>query len=117
MYIVEPQKRLRITHEVDLCVIGGSCTGVFAAIRAARLGLRVLLIEQHNILGGTAVSGLVNIWHSLYDTDNRNQIIAGLTAETVERLQRRDAIVQSGKRESYYNFNPFEHIIFMIENI
>lgn len=37
-YIIEPEKRLPICEEVDLCVIGGSCTGLFAAVRAARLG-------------------------------------------------------------------------------
>lgn len=117
MYIIEPQKKIPVTHEVDLCVIGGSCTGVFAAIRAARLGLRVLLVEQHNMLGGTAVTGLVNIWHSLYDTENSRQIIAGLTAETVERLRQRDAVVQSNNRNSFYNFNPFELAILLDEYV
>jgi len=33
------QERLEtpVIHECDLCVIGGSCTGLFAAIRASRL--------------------------------------------------------------------------------
>lgn len=34
-YIIEPQKRLQVCEEVDLCVIGGSCAGLFAAVRAA----------------------------------------------------------------------------------
>ena len=66
-YIIEPQKRLQVCEEVDLCVIGGSCTGLFAAVRAARLGLRVALVEKLNCLGGTATAGMVNIWHSLHD--------------------------------------------------
>ena len=28
----------------DLVVVGGGCTGVFAAVRAARLGLKVAII-------------------------------------------------------------------------
>ena len=40
-YITEPQREIPVCEEVDLCVIGGSCTGLFAAVRAARLGLRV----------------------------------------------------------------------------
>jgi glycine/D-amino acid oxidase-like deaminating enzyme len=41
-------------READVCVLGGSCTGVFAAVRAARLGMRVVLIERENMLGGAA---------------------------------------------------------------
>ena len=78
-YILEPERKVPVIEKADLCVVGGSCTGVFAAVRAARLGLKVVLIEKHNMLGGTAVSGLVNIWHSLHDTDRKNQVIAGLT--------------------------------------
>ena len=35
---------------------------------------------------------LVNIWHSLYDTEYKQQIIAGLTLEVVEHLQKRFAV-------------------------
>lgn len=38
----------------DLVVVGGGCTGVFAAIRAARLGLKVAIIERSNCFGGVA---------------------------------------------------------------
>ena len=108
MFITEPEKKIAVTEEADLCVIGGSCTGVFAAVRAARLGLKVVLLEKNNVLGGTAVTGLVNIWHSLHDTDGREQVIAGLTHETVERLKKRNAVNVSDDPSSAYSFNPFE---------
>ena len=117
MFIVEPQRQIPVIAQADLCVVGGSCTGVFAAIRAARLGLRVVLIEKHNILGGTAVTGLVNIWHSLHDTDNRQQVIAGLTAETIERLERRNAVEKSADAATAYRFNPFELALVLDEYI
>lgn len=88
MYVAMPEKHIPVCTEVDLCVVGGSATGLFAAVRAARLGLRVALIEKNGCLGGCATSGLVNIWHSLYDTEQNNQIIAGLTYEVVDRLRR-----------------------------
>ena len=69
MYITEPKKQIPIAYQADLLVVGGGCTGVFAAIRAARLGLNVALVEKQNALGGVAGNGLVNIWHSLYDVD------------------------------------------------
>jgi hypothetical protein len=76
----------KVVSEVDVCVIGGSCTGVFAAVRAARLGTRVALVEKQNCFGGTATAGLVNVWHSLYNVNGNRQIIGGLTSEIIERL-------------------------------
>ena len=44
--IFEPARLLPVFAEADICVLGGSCTGVFAAIRAARLGAKVVLVEK-----------------------------------------------------------------------
>ena len=90
--IGEPARRTPVVHECDLCVIGGSCTGVFAAVAAARLGAKVALIESNGFFGGVATASLVNIWHSLADRTRKKQIIAGLTSEVIDRLGRRDAI-------------------------
>ena len=87
--ITEPAKNIPVIDEVDICVLGGSCTGVSAALRAARLGAKVAIVEQTNCFGGGATSGMVCIWHSLYDTEFKNQIIAGTTQEIIERLKRR----------------------------
>jgi flavin-dependent dehydrogenase len=75
-YITEPAREVPIVHECDICVIGGSCTGVFAAIRAARLGARVAIVEKQNCFGGVATISMVNAWHSLLDTEFERQIIA-----------------------------------------
>jgi hypothetical protein len=93
----EEARDIPIIDEADICVLGGSCTGVFAAIRAARLGAKVCIVERHNCFGGVATSGLVNIWHSLYDTEFRKPIIAGLTLEFIERLKKRGAVKQTEK--------------------
>ncbi|MGI6195470.1 MAG: FAD-dependent oxidoreductase [Eubacteriales bacterium] len=45
-YIKEPEKLLPVRYEADVFVAGGSCTGLFAAVRAARLGARVVLVER-----------------------------------------------------------------------
>jgi hypothetical protein len=90
--ITEPERNVPVIYEADLCVIGGSCTGVFAAVRAARLGLRVVIIEKQNSFGGVATQGLVNCWHSLMDTEFKREIIAGLTREVITRLKKRDAV-------------------------
>ncbi|MDR1919838.1 MAG: FAD-dependent oxidoreductase [Tannerellaceae bacterium] len=100
---------LPVLREVDLCVLGGSCTGVFAAVRAARLGAKVAIVEKQNAFGGVATSSLVNIWHSVYDTEFKQQIIAGLTTETMERLSKRKATrLNENNPSSYYTFNSQE---------
>lgn len=107
-YIIESEKILPVVADVDLCVIGGSCTGVFAAIRAARMGLSVVLCEKMGMLGGTATLGLVNIWHAVSDIDDQEQVIAGLTGEVLERLDHRGALLWQPLRTERYNFNPCE---------
>ncbi len=107
--IAEPAREIPVVAEADVCVCGGSCTGLFAAVRAARLGARVVLVEQSNAFGGTATNGLVNIWHSVYDTTFERRIIGGLTAEVVERLLRRDAcILREPNANSGCILNPEE---------
>ena len=83
--IREAPRETPVAADVDVCVVGGSCTGVFAAVAAARLGARVAIIESNGFFGGVATASLVNIWHSTHDIHNKQQIIAGLTAEVIER--------------------------------
>lgn len=103
--ITEPSRKTNVIGEVNVCVVGGSCTGVFAAVRAARLGSKVTIIERNNCFGGVAAAGMVNIWHSLYDNRNEKQIIAGLTEEVIGRLQMRGAVEsrQESLKENEHN--------------
>jgi thioredoxin reductase len=103
------RRELPVINEVDICVLGGSCTGVFAAVRASRLGAHVAIVEKQNAFGGVATNGLVNIWHSLYNTEANKQIIAGLTAEVIERLSKRDAVIFSDEsKRGYFTLNTQE---------
>ena len=40
----------------DLCVVGGGMAGISAAISAARMGIKVVLIQERPVLGGNASS-------------------------------------------------------------
>ncbi len=108
MTVKEPARELPVVYEADLVVVGGSCTGVFAAVRAARLGLRVAIIEKQNCFGGVATAGAVNIWHSLNDTEGRRPIIGGLTREIIDRLDRRKAVLFSDNPCSAFRLNTEE---------
>jgi hypothetical protein len=46
------------TEKVDICVYGGTASGVVAAYSAARLGKSVILIEPGKYLGGMTTGGL-----------------------------------------------------------
>ena len=51
----------KVTHNVDICVIGGGLSGCFAAIEAARNGAKVLLMQDRPVLGGNA-SSEIRMW-------------------------------------------------------
>jgi len=67
---------------VDLCVIGGGSGGFGAACAAARLGLRVLLVEAGGALGGTSAWAGVNNYEPVAGA-------TGLPQEVYERLRQR----------------------------
>ena len=51
-----------VAAEVDVLVCGGGPAGVAAAVSAARLGAKTLLVEQCGIVGGVSTSGLMSHW-------------------------------------------------------
>ncbi len=106
--VLEPPRETPVVYEADVCVVGGSCTGVFAAVAAARLGARVALVEANGFFGGVATAGMVNVWHSDKDLKGEQQVIAGLTTEVVERLKRRDAVTFRGTAAVYFILNTEE---------
>lgn len=103
--LVEPARSVPVVDEVDVCVIGGGCTGVCAAVAAARLGARVALIERNGFFGGVATAGLVNIWHSLLDSTGEQTIIRGLTQEIIDRLAQQGGVNFRDPRVWYGSFH------------
>jgi hypothetical protein len=66
--------------ECDVCVYGGTSGGVTAAVQAARMGNRVVLVESGRHLGGMSSSGLGM-------TDNGStETIGGLAREFYHRV-------------------------------
>nr|WP_281230828.1 FAD-dependent oxidoreductase [Tessaracoccus oleiagri] len=68
---------------LDVLVIGGGAAGVPAAIQAASMGMRTMLVEKNGALGGTttvagvALPGLFHAWGQ--------QVIAGIGWEMVKQ--------------------------------
>ena len=68
-----------IKYDVDVLVIGGGCAGVAAGVTAARRGLRTLLIENMNNLGGLMTNGYVT---------GVAGIVEGVCKELLDRLNK-----------------------------
>nr|WP_309687846.1 FAD-dependent oxidoreductase [Armatimonas sp.] len=82
------------TRYADLCVYGGTASGVSAAVQAARLGLHVLLIAPERHIGGLTAGGLS------YTDTGRKEAIGGLAREVYARIG-----AKYGKAEEW-NFEP-----------
>lgn len=102
--INEPARSIPVDAEVDLCIVGGSVTGLAAAVAAARLGLSTAIVELGGMLGGNTTLGLVSVWHSFWNTTGDRQVIAGLSQEIVERLRKREAVVERPKTDPGWQF-------------
>jgi hypothetical protein len=94
--IPDPSKTLPVADPVDVLVVGGGMTGVAAALSAARMGARVLIVEQFNCLGGVATAG----WHnhlSQYTAWNSDErVVGGVAYEVGQRLLREGYGTYSG---------------------
>jgi hypothetical protein len=76
----------RVVARSDVVVVGGGPSGFAAAIAAARLGVKVTLIERYPYLGGLASGGMVLV---LDDMTNGEEITCtGICMEMIERMAR-----------------------------
>ncbi|MEN3278905.1 MAG: hypothetical protein V7607_45 [Solirubrobacteraceae bacterium] len=83
--IHEPARETPVHEETDVLVVGGGPAGCAAAVAAARLGVRVTLVERYNHLGGLSTGGLV-IWIDRMSDWEGRQIITGFASEILDRL-------------------------------
>ena len=76
----------RVVADSDVVVVGGGPSGFAAAIAAARLGVKVTLVERYPYLGGLASGGMVLV---LDDMTNGEEITCmGICMEMIERMAR-----------------------------
>ncbi len=73
-----------LTKEFDIAVIGAGPGGLGAAIAAARLGARVLLVDKNGYLGGNLALGLPLL--AYLDRDGR-RVIGGIAEEFAAELR------------------------------
>jgi hypothetical protein len=61
-----PSRRSVPTVEADICVVGAGVSGVSAALEAAQLGRRVVIVDAAPALGGQAVGSIIGTIIGLY---------------------------------------------------
>lgn len=78
--VVQDNVKSKIVGEFDVIIAGGGVTGFVAAISASRVGAKVCLIEKSQVIGGTATSGLMNLFYTPYNYSR------GIAKELFDRL-------------------------------
>lgn len=69
-----------VSHSCDVLICGGGFAGISAALSAARLGKRVILMEKQYVLGGLGTAGLITYYLPLCDGMGR-QVSFGIAEE------------------------------------
>lgn len=69
-------------EQVDVLIIGGGASGVTSGIQSARMGVKTLIVEEKNWLGGMLTSAGVSA------VDGNYQLPAGLWGEFKSRLEK-----------------------------
>ncbi len=74
-------------HSADICVVGAGISGVSAAIEAARLGRKVILIDGLPALGGQAVNSIIGMIVGLFgNPPNNKQLTHGIADDIIRDL-------------------------------
>ena len=95
----------RLTRDIpletgyDLVVAGGGPAGTAAAVCAARLGAKVLLVEATGCLGGMGTSGLVTAFDPM--ANGERMLVGGLMREVVTTMHKRGFLAPQ-VTEAYY---------------
>jgi hypothetical protein len=88
--VFKAENQLPVQAECDVLVVGGGCSGISAAVAAARRGAKTILLERNFLLGGDALAGGIswlsyfNLYHS-FNTQPR-QLVYGIAYEIASRL-------------------------------
>src|ERR1700737_4512432 len=92
----------------DVAVVGGGAAGVAAAIGAARLSARTLLLEQMGFLGGAATVRNVLTYCGLFTLgDTPMQAVRGVAEDVLDGLRRLNAVTRPERhRGVYVVFDP-----------
>ncbi len=76
----------------DVLVCGGGLSGCLAALGAARSGCSVVLLERAGMLGGVAMTSMMNSMTNMFMNDQNQQVIRGIAGELMDEAARRELL-------------------------
>jgi hypothetical protein len=101
-----PPGREPTVIETDICVLGAGISGVAAAIEAARLGRRTLIVDGAPALGGQSVGSIIGTLIGLYTHGPQPyQITHGLADELVKDLNAAGALHRRHRLTVSYQYD------------
>lgn len=84
---VRPKDSAPTRVAADICVVGSGISGVSAALEAARLGRKVLLVDGQPSLGGQAVNSIIGTICGLFsNAPSRRQLTHGIADDIIRDL-------------------------------
>jgi hypothetical protein len=81
--LAEPARRVPVAYDADVAVVGAGPGGFAAALQAARMGCRVVVVERFDMPGGVHTSGLQG---------HASAGVGGIHSELMERFAARGHI-------------------------
>src|SRR5207237_3681882 len=95
--------------EADICVVGAGIAGTSAAIEAARLGRKVVLIDGLPALGGQAVNSIIGTFCGLFSNGTHGyQFTHGIADDILETVGR-------NPEQLYYRNGPLTTVVYYDE--
>ena len=104
---IEKEREISVIADVDVLVCGGGPAGVGAAIRAARLGVSVMVVEMLDCLGGMATSGMM----SHYTGDSSSSVMREIfihRRQQIGRCCRENKAIFAEKFQNYLHENHID---------
>lgn len=93
----------------DVCVVGSGAAGISAAIEAARLGLKVILVDSFPVLGGQAVNSIIGTFCGLYSNGTHGyQFTHGVADDILKALGEQDKAL-------FYRHGPITTVVYYDE--
>lgn len=93
----------------DICVVGSGAAGISAAVEAARLGRKVVIVESFPVLGGQAVNSIIGTFCGLYSNGTHGfQFTHGIADDILTDLGNQD-------RTLFYRHGPITTVVYYDE--
>ncbi|CAN7565737.1 FAD-dependent oxidoreductase [Neorhizobium sp. LjRoot104] len=95
--------------KADICVVGAGIAGISAALEAARLGRRVVIVDGQAALGGQAVNSIIATFCGLFSNGTHGyQFTYGVADKLLAHLESQD-------RSIYYRHGPNTTVVYYDE--